>query len=104
MKTLPLRLQRDEATVRTYEGEGGFGAILAKAVPVSGRWALTRQLARNADGVEVLSELVGYVSPDAAALFAPGSQVAVFGRTSEVISVSTHARPGHPVFAKVLCS
>lgn len=104
MRTLPRRLCRDEATVRTYEGEAAVGATFADAIPVSGRWALTRQLVRNADGVEVLSELVGYVAPEAAGLFPPESQVTVFGHTGKVISVSTHARPGQPVLAKVMCT
>lgn len=104
MRALPARLCRDAATVRTYQGDGGAGPVLAAAVPVSGKWSLTRQLVRNAAGVEVLAELVGYVAPSAAALFPPESEVTVLGRTSRVISVSTHARPGHAVLAKVVCS
>lgn len=78
--------------------------ILSDAVTVAGKWSLTRQLARNDAGDEVLCELVGYVSPSAAALFPPKSEVTACGRTGLVISLGTSSRPGQAVLTKVMCT
>jgi len=100
---IPARLLRDSISVQAYQGESGVGPIYAAAATVYGRVQMTRELVRDAAGVEVVSEMTLYVSPDDAAKFAPESSVTAGGRTSTVIGVSTHSRPGEAVVTKVVC-
>ena len=104
MNTLPRRLLQDVVTVEPYSGESGYGPIHAAAATVLGKISATRQLVRNSDGEEVVSEVTLYVHPADAAPFVPGSRVTIATRVSTVIAVSPQGRPGEDVLVKVACS
>ena len=57
MRTIPRRLLRDSIAVEAYSGTGAYGPVYAAAVTVRGRVSMTRQLVRNSNGVEVVSEM-----------------------------------------------
>lgn len=104
MSTLPRRLLKDVVTVEPYAAEGAFGPIYEDAVSVLCKVSATRQLVRNSDGEEVVSEATLHVHPEDAAPFVPGSRVTIATRVSTVITVSPQARPGETVLVKVACS
>jgi len=100
---VPRRLLRDLVSCRQYTGESGVGPVYAAAVEAYGRVQMERQLVRDREGVEVLSEMTVYLHPDDAAPYVPESEVTTGGRTSTVIASSTHSRPGQPFLTKVMC-
>ena len=104
MRTIPPRLLRDPITVTAYSGESAYGPVYADPVTVLGKVSYMRQLVRNANGEEVVSEVTAYVHPDDAAPFVDGSQVTVAGRVSTVITAGPQSRPGEAVLVKVTCS
>jgi len=91
-------------SVEAYSGSGAYGPVYAAAVTVLGKVSYTRQLVRNADGIEVISEVTAYVHPDDAAPFMPESQVTIDSRVSTVITVGPQSRPGEAVLVKVMCT
>ena len=103
MRTLPRRLRKDAVTVQAVSGQGAFGPILAKSVTVLGKVSMTRQLVRDAQGDEVVSEMTIYLDPADAAAFTADAHVSVDGYESRVISSAEQARPGEPVLTKVMC-
>jgi hypothetical protein len=104
VKTLPRRLLRDSLTIEKYLGAGGVGAVIDDPVTVLGKVAMIRQLVRNVQGVEVVSEMTVYLHPDDAAPAVPESRVTFDGRVSTVITSGQQARPGEPVLVKVTCT
>ena len=104
MRTIPRRLLRDSIAVEAYSGTGAYGPVYAAAVTVRGRVSMTRQLVRNSNGVEVVSEMTLHLHPDDAAPFVPGSRVIIDDRESTVLSVSPHSRPGETVLVGVTCT
>ena len=104
MKTLPRSLLRDTISVETYGGAGAYGPVYAAATTVLGRVSYVRQLVRNSEGVEVVSETTIYVQPDDLDSFPPQSRVTIDGRVSTVIGCGPQGRPGEAVLAKVTCS
>lgn len=103
MNEIPKRLLRDSISVQTYSGDGAYGPVPSAAVTVLGKVSMTRQLVRNKDGEEVVSEMTVYVRPNDAAYFPPESLVTADGRTSKVIALAVQGRPGEPVLARVTC-
>lgn len=104
MRSIPRRLLRDLVSCRKYTGESAVGPVYAdEAVEAYGRVQMERQLVRDREGVEVLSEMTVYLHPDDAAPYVPESEVTAGGHTSTVISAATHSRPGQPVLTKVMC-
>ena len=103
MKTLPRSLCKDSIAVEAYSGSGAYGPIYAGPVTVLGKVSYTRQLVRNADGEEVVSEVTAYVHPDDAAPFVPESRVTIDGRSTTVIAAGPQGRPGEAVQVKVTC-
>lgn len=103
MNAVPRRLLRDLVICTPYAGEGALGPVYGAAVQAYGRVEMTRQLVRDANGVEVVSEMTIYLHPDDAAAYVPEARVTAGGRTSTVIAASTHSRPGQAVLVKVVC-
>ena len=103
MKTIPRRLLQDPVTFEPYEGDGAFGPVYGTAVTVLGKVSMTRQLVRDAQGDEVVSEMTIYLDPADAAAFTADAHVSVDGYESRVISSAEQARPGEPVLTKVMC-
>lgn len=104
MKTAPRRLLRDLVSVRERIGEGAYEPIYADPVTVFGKVSNIRQLVRNSNAEEVLSEVTIDVHPDDAAPFNTGARVTINGRVSMVITVAPQARLGKTVLVKVACS
>ena len=104
MTTLPRRLLKDLVTFELYLGDGAFGPIYGDPVTVLGKVSATRQLVRDSNGEEVVSEATVYVHPDDADPCVPGSRVTIATRKSLVIGVTPQARPGEDVLVKVACS
>jgi hypothetical protein len=105
MNAIPRRLLTDTVSVLTYQGEGAYGPVFAaKSVSVSCRAEAERQLVRNANGEEVVSELRLFVHPDDAAPVTVGSLVTFAGRQSTVLGVSPKARPGEVHHVEVSCT
>lgn len=103
MRTFPKRLTRDEVSVETFAGTGAHGPVYKAAEEVACRVQMTRQLVRDANGKEVVSEVTIYMDPDEAAKFTVGSRVTVDDHVTDVLGVSTHGRPGQAVVAKAVC-
>lgn len=112
MVRLPARHLRDRAKVRTHEGQGVRGKVLATEVEVWTAASGERSLVRNAEGAEVVSELKLLVTPrarltdrsgdvDALALFAQGSEVEALGHRGEVVKAKPHTLRGRTVYVEV---
>ena len=104
MKTLPRRLTRDAVSFEPFLGESAYGPTYGPAVTVLGKVSMTRQLVRDADGEEVVSEMTVYLHPDDAAAIVPESRATYAARSSTVIGVSPAGRPGETDLVKVTCS
>jgi hypothetical protein len=94
---------RDTVAVQPYEGEGAFGPVIGDPVDVQCKASFQRQLVRNADGEEVVSELTLYVHPADESHFAPGAVVTYGDYESTVLGVAPQGRPGETVLVKVTC-
>ena len=103
MKTLPRRLCKDSITVEAYSGSGGDGPVYAAPVTVLGKVSYMRQLVRDAEGAETVSEVTAYLHPDDAAPFVTDSRVTMDGLTTTVIMAGPQGRPGEAVQVKVTC-
>jgi hypothetical protein len=103
LKTIPRSLLRDSIAVEAYSGDGAYGPVYAGSVTVLGKVSYMRQLVRDADGEEVVSEVTAYVHPDDAAPFVPESRVTIDGRATTVIGAGPQGRPGEAVQVKVTC-
>lgn len=104
MRTFPKRLRRDSVSVATLTGTGARGPVYAAVRTVACRVQTTRELVRNADGEEVISDLTVYIHPDDGERFVPGTRVTFGGRTSTVLSVSPSGPPGQTFMVKVDCT
>jgi len=104
LSTIPLRLLRDSVSVQTYTGHAAYGPVLATAVTVLCKVSMVRQLVRNSDGAEVVSEMTVYAHPDDEATFTPQSTVTFGSRVGTVLSVAAQGRPGETVLVKVVCT
>jgi len=103
LKTLPRRLRKDSITVAAYSGEGGDGSIYDEPVTVLGKVAYQRQLVRDAEGAETVSEVTAYIHPDDAEPFVTGARVVIDGSVTYVITAGPQGRPGEAVQVKVTC-
>lgn len=103
MSTVPRRLLRESVSVQTATGEGAYGPVLAAAVTVACKASWIRQLVRDANGVEVLSDLTLHVRPDDQATFTPGSVITYETYKSTVLAVAPERRPGETVLVRVTC-
>lgn len=104
MKAIPRRLLRDSVSIEAYTGNGAYGPIYSTAATVLCKASSMRQLVRNSEGAEVVSELTLYVHPDDAASFVPESRVTFATRVCTVLSAAPLARPGETVLVKVTCT
>jgi hypothetical protein len=104
MKTIPARLLLDSVSVETCIGVGAYGPIFAVAATVLCKISNTRQLVRNSNGEEVVSEMTLYASPADESKFLPETRVTFATRTSTVLGVSPQGRPGETVLVKVTCT
>jgi hypothetical protein len=77
--------------VETYQGEGGRGPVFAASTPATVFLSDSRKLVRDQGGTEVISESTVFGDPADAALFTPGSRVALPNRKARVITVKTNA-------------
>ena len=89
--------------IETYSGESATGPLYAASANVTCNVHATRQLVRNADGDEVLSEFTIHVPAASVALFTPGSRVTVAGNTSEVLVVSPKTYTAQIAYVDVAC-
>ncbi len=103
MSAVSRRLLRDSVSVRTCTGEGAYGPVLAAAATVPCKASWLRQLVRDANGAEVVSELTLHVHPDDLAKFTPGSTVTCAGYATTVLTVAPESRPGETVLGRVTC-
>jgi hypothetical protein len=105
VSAIPRRLLTDAVSVLTYQGEGAYGPVFAaKSVSVACRAEAERQLVRNANGEEVVSELRLFVHPADADPLVVGSLVTFRERQSTVLAVAPMTRPGETVYVEVTCS
>lgn len=104
MKTIPRRLRRDAVAFEPYLGDGAYGPLYGAAFTVLGKVSMTRQLVRNVDGAEVVSEMTVYLHPADATAITPQSRATYAGRVATVLSVSPQGRPGETVEVKVTCT
>ena len=104
MKTISRRLMRDSITFAPFLGEGAYGPVYDDPVILLGKVSMTRQLVRNANGEEVVSEMTVYLHPADAAAITPESRATFDGRAATVLGVSQQARPGETTQAKVTCT
>lgn len=103
MSTVPRRLLRESVAVQTAGGEGAYGPLLAAAVTVACKASWIRQLVRDANGEEIVSELTLHVHPDDQATFTPGSVITYETYQSTVLTVAPERRPGETVVVRVTC-
>jgi hypothetical protein len=99
-----LSLFRESVTVATYAGETGVGPSYGTAAAVTCRVENTRQLVRDKEGQEVISELTLFVLPADETKFTAGSTVVYGGRTSVVLSTAPIGAPGDTALVQVTCS
>lgn len=97
-------LFRDSVSVETYSGDSAYGPIYAASATVLCKVSTLRQLVRNSNGEEVVSEATLYVLPANAAPFTPESRVTIAGRASTVLSVAPQTARGVTVVVKATCS
>lgn len=83
---IPAELKVHTATVEPFEGSGAYGEIYGAPASVSCYYEGRRQLVRNGDGDEVVSEGVLFAELDAN--IPTGSRVTVLGRETYAITVS----------------
>jgi hypothetical protein len=80
-------LQPHTVSVRTKTGTSGVGTLYSDPATVR-CWADDKtRMVRTSDGAQVVSSTTLYTS-DSRDLWAEGSEVTVFGRTTTVISVA----------------
>lgn len=84
--SIPAELLVHTASVEPYEGSGAYGDRYGTAVPVPCYYEGRRQIVRDGDGNEAVSEGVLYANLTDLPV---GSRVTVLGRTTWVLSVST---------------
>jgi hypothetical protein len=104
VRQIPRRMMRDSVTITPLLGESGLGPAYGPAATIRCRANPVRQLVRNSDGEEVVSELTLYVHPADAGPITPKSLVTYAGRDSVVLNVAPFDRPGETVGVKVTCS
>jgi hypothetical protein len=102
--TIPQRLLREQVTVETYAGEGAYGPVYSPPATVACRAEPVRQVVRDADGAEVVSELTLYAEPHNHSVFTAGSRVMFMDATSIVLRASLQGRPGQWVLVEVSCT
>jgi len=103
VSAVPRRLLRESVSVQTKSGEGAYGPIVAEAATVACKASWRRQLVRDANGEEVVSELTLHVHPDDEARFTPGSALTYEGYATTVLSVAPERRPSETVVVRVTC-
>ncbi len=103
MSAIPRRLLLESVSVQTNSGEGAYGPVLAAAATVACKASWRRQLVRDANGEETVSELTLHVHPDDEAKFTPGSALTYEGYSTTVLSVAPERRPGETVVVRVTC-
>ncbi len=90
--------------VETYQGETGYGPSYAAPVAVVCDVAAKRQLVRDANGDEVVSEFIIHAPAASEASFTPESRVTIGGRVSTVLAVGPKGFRGETAWVEVACS
>ena len=88
MADLPLWLQPHKVTVKPFLGSGPYGDVYGDPVEVRCFRDERRQIVRNANGDEVVSEVSIFTNLKHGETFKLDSRVEWDGRTDHVISVS----------------
>jgi hypothetical protein len=96
-------LFRDSVSVEAYTGDGAYGPVYAAAATVLCKLSYVRQLVRDANGDEAVSEATLYVRPADSAAFVPESRLTIGAYTTTVLGVSPQGRPGETDLVKVTC-
>lgn len=91
---LPRRFMPHTVTVEPYEGDGAHGPIYGAPVEVDCLIDESRKVVRNADGVEVVSEVTFFCGVDEQV--PPSSKVTVRGRDTYVIASKRQDGGGLP--------
>lgn len=78
----------DLISVETYAGEGAYGPVYTGPVDVTCKVDQTRQIVRNSNGEEVVSQLTLQVAVSDEAKFTPGSRM-TFGTLSSIVITAT---------------
>ncbi|MGH9248316.1 MAG: hypothetical protein ACRD0W_02185 [Acidimicrobiales bacterium] len=102
MLRVPSRWFADQVEVESRTGTGASGPIYDPPVQVRCHLQQRRQLVRDADGREVVSESTVRVppGPDAALLSAESKVTTADGRTAMVIGVRHHMLRGRLVYVE----
>lgn len=87
--------------VETYAGTTAYGPSLAASVDVTCHVMRTRRLVRNADGVEVVSEVTLHAAAADEAKFTPESRLTIGTQVSTVLAVSPKTLRGEVVYVEV---
>ena len=93
----------DTVAVETYGGESAYGPLYAASVNVLCNVQRTRQLVRDGNGEEVLSELTLQVASEDEAKFTIESRVTIDGRASTVLLANPKTYKGQVVYVEVTC-
>ena len=93
----------DTVAVETYAGDSAYGPLYAASVNVVCNVQRTRQLVRNGNGEEVLSELTLQVASGDESKFTDESRVTIDGRASTVLLASPKTYKGQVVYVEVTC-
>ena len=86
---IPAQLLVHTASVEPYTGTGAYGDQYGSAVDVPCYYEGRRQLVRDADGAEAVSEGTLFADLEHGDTLSPGSRVTVAGRRTWVLTVST---------------
>jgi len=97
-------LRATTVALETYSGESAYGPIYAASVNKTCYVVPARRLVRNAEGLEVISEVTIHADPADEADFTAESRVTIATRISTVITVSAKNLRGHVVDLEVACS
>jgi len=110
---------KDQVTVRSYSGEGAYGAAYGDPLTVWCNVDAKRRLVRDAAGDETVAEATLLLHPrtrtvpaegqvqqtiDPAEVFVPESEVTIGGRTTRVLECKPHTLRGTTVMVEVTCA
>lgn len=109
---------KDSVVVRTRTAEGSYGDTFSDPVSVPCIVDETRRVVRDTSGQQVVSEASLQLHPrsrataedgtvteaDPAELFAPESEVTIFGRESRVLAIKRLRMRGYTYAVEVTCA
>lgn len=98
MVKIPARWFVELATVRTYLGESSTGKLYSEPVELRGDVDLRRRVVVNAEGDEVVSDLMFRTFAKHADVLTEGSLIATSDREVSVVAVKIYTDRGRPVY------